>query len=88
MKKKFREGNWALLFDSKFREHKAKFNTHWMGLYEIDKVYENGPVMMITIDGEGHPLLVHGHRLKLYHKPITKKNFLQTEIHPREVEIL
>jgi len=86
-KKQFKEGDWALLFDSKFREHKAKFTTHWMGPCEIIKVCENGSVMLITIDGEGRPFLVNGHRLKLYHKPITKKDFLQTEIHPREVEI-
>ena len=59
-----------------------------MGPYEIVKVHENGSVMLITIDGEGHPFLVNGHRLKLYHKPITKQDFLQMEIHPREVEIL
>lgn len=27
-KKQFKEGDWALLFDSKFRDHKAKFTTH------------------------------------------------------------
>ena len=76
------------LFDSKFRDHKAKFTTHWMGPYEIVQVYENGSVKLITIDGEGHPFLVNGHRLKLYHKPITKEDFLQTISQQREVEIL
>jgi len=59
-----------------------------MGPHEIFKFYENGLVTLITIDEEGHPFLVNGHRLKLYHKPITKQDFLQTKIQPREVEIL
>ena len=87
-KEQFKEGDWALLFDSKFRDHKAKFTTHWMGPYEIVQVYENGSVKLITIDGEGHPFLVNGHRLKLYHRPITKEDFLQTVSQQREVEIL
>ena len=87
-KKQFNEGDWALLFDSKFRDHKAKFTTHWMGPYEIVQVYDNGSVKLITIDGEGHPFLVNGHRLKLYHKPISKEDFLQTVSQQREVEIL
>ena len=77
-KKQFKEGDWALLFDSKFRDHKAKFTTHWMGPYKIIQVYENGSVKLITIDGEGHSFTVNGHRLKLYNKLINKQNFLQT----------
>eukprot|EP00253_Pinus_taeda_P036562 PITA_36562 len=69
-------------------DHKAKFTTHWMGPYEIVEVYENGSVQLITTDGEGHPFLVNGHRLKLYHKPITKEDFLKTISQKREVEIL
>ena len=87
-KKQFKEGDWALLFDSKFRDHKAKFTTHWMGPYEIVQVYDNGSVKLTTIDGEGHSFTVNGHRLKLYTKPISKQDFLHTVSQQREVEIL
>ena len=77
-KKQFKEGDWALLFDSKFRDHKAKFTTHWMGPYEIVQVYENGSIKLTTIDGEGNTFLVNGHQLKLSHKPISKEDFIHT----------
>eukprot|EP00253_Pinus_taeda_P012144 PITA_12144 len=96
-KKQFKEGDWALLFDSKFRDHKAKFTTHWMGPYQIVQVYDNGSVKLTTIDGEvklttidgeGHSFTVNGHRLKLYTKPISKQDFLHTVSQQSEVEIL
>eukprot|EP00253_Pinus_taeda_P030101 PITA_30101 len=87
-KKQFKEGDWALLFDSKFRDHKAKFTTHGMGPYEIVQVYDNGSVNLTTIDGEGHSFTVNGHRLKLYTKPISKEDFLHTVSQQREVEVL
>ena len=87
-KKHFKEGDWALLFDSKFKDHKAKFTTHWMGPYEIVQAYDNGSVKLQTIDGEGHSFTVNGHRLKLYNKPISKQDFLHTLSQQEEVEIL
>lgn len=87
-KKQFKEGDWALLFDSKFRDHKAKFTTHWMGPYQIIQAYDNGSVKLKSIDGEGHSFTVNVHCLKLYTKPISKQNFLQTVSQQREVEIL
>lgn len=77
-KKQFKEGDWALLFDFKFRDHKAKFTTHWMGPYKIVQVYENGSIKLTIIDGEGNTFIVNGHRLKLYHKPISKEDFIHT----------
>lgn len=38
--KQFKEGDWASLYDSKFNNFKGKFNTHWLGPYEIEKVFE------------------------------------------------
>ena len=40
-KKQFKVGDWALLFDSKFKNFKAKFTTHWLGPHEIAEVYDN-----------------------------------------------
>eukprot|EP00253_Pinus_taeda_P007151 PITA_07151 len=57
--KKFHEGDWALLFDSKFKDFKGKFQTHWLGPYEIDKVFSNGAVRIKTIDESQTPLIVN-----------------------------
>eukprot|EP00253_Pinus_taeda_P010386 PITA_10386 len=48
--KKFHKGDWALLFDSKFKDFKAKFTTHWLGPYEIEEIFDNGAVKIKTID--------------------------------------
>jgi len=45
-KKEFQFGDWPLLFDSKFKDYKAKLTTHWMGPYEIIQVFENGSVKL------------------------------------------
>eukprot|EP00253_Pinus_taeda_P005775 PITA_05775 len=75
--KKFQEGDWALLFDSKFKDFKGKFQTHWLGPYEIDKVFSNGAVRIKTIDEYQTPVIVNGHRLKIYHKPLSKEEFVK-----------
>eukprot|EP00253_Pinus_taeda_P002929 PITA_02929 len=75
--RKFQEGDWALLFDSKFKDFKEKFQTHWLGPYEIDKVFDNGAVRIKTIDEFQTPLIVNGHRLKVYHKPHSREEFVK-----------
>ena len=35
--RKFQAGDWELLFDSKFKDFQGKFQTHWLGPYEIEK---------------------------------------------------
>eukprot|EP00253_Pinus_taeda_P033712 PITA_33712 len=59
--KKFQEEDWELLFDSKFKDFKGKFQTHWHGPYDIDKVFSNGAVRIKTIDEHQTPLIVNGH---------------------------
>eukprot|EP00253_Pinus_taeda_P007145 PITA_07145 len=75
--KRFQVGDWALLFDSKFKDFQGKFQTHWLGPYEIEKVFSNGAVRIKTIDEHQTPLLVNGHRLKIYQKPISKEEFIK-----------
>ena len=70
-------GDWALLFDSKFKNFKAKFTTHWLGPYDISEVYDNGLVKLQIIDDEASSFIVNGHRLNLYNKPINKQDFLR-----------
>jgi len=75
--KKFQEEDWALLLDSKFKYFQGKLQTHWLGPYEIEEVFNNGVVTIRAIDERKVPLLVNGHRLKIYHKPISRDDFIK-----------
>ena len=48
--KRFQVGDWTLLFDSKFKYFQGKFQTHWLGPYEIEKIFSNKAVRIRTID--------------------------------------
>ncbi len=75
--KKYQEGDWALLFDSKFKYFQGKLQTHWLGTYEIEEVFNNGAVRIRTIDERKIPLIVNGHQLKIYQKPISREEFIK-----------
>ena len=47
-----------------------------MGPYIIDKVFDNGTICLTTIDENQTTLFTNGHRLWLYHKPISKDAFI------------
>jgi hypothetical protein len=47
---KFKEGYWALLFDSIFKDFKGKLMTKWLGPYMTKKCHDNGSVQIRTID--------------------------------------
>ena len=73
----FREGDWALLYDSRFkRDFKGKLRTRWLGPYLVDRVFDNDTVRLVTIDENRIPLFANGHILRLYHKPISKDAFI------------
>ena len=60
----FCEGDWALLYDSRFkRDFKGKLCTRWLGPYLVDRVFDNGRVHLVTIDENCAPLFANGHRL-------------------------
>jgi len=40
-----------------------------MGPYIVEKCNDNSSVLIRTIDDEAIPMLVNGHRLKVYKKP-------------------
>ena len=63
------------MFNSKFKDFQGKFQTHWLGPYEIVKIFENGEIKIRTIDEGKVDFLVNGHRLKLYHKPLSREEF-------------
>ncbi|XP_057841793.1 uncharacterized protein LOC131051344 [Cryptomeria japonica] len=75
--KNFHVEDWALLYDSRFKDNLGKLQTRWLCPYEIEQVFDNGTITLETIDNARFELLVNGHGLCLYHKPCTKEEFLQ-----------
>ena len=86
--KVFHEGDWALLYDSRFQDFPGKLQTRWLGPYEIQKVHDNGTLTLITIDGSGHTFKVNGHRVRLYRSPLTRESFCQQLQQDTDLEIL
>ena len=82
--KQFQKGNWALLYDSRFENFQGKLRTRWLGPYEVDTVFPNGTVRLLTIDDFRTPLLVNGYRLHLYQQLVSKEDLkatCMTDIH-------
>ena len=76
-KKVFCKGDQDLLYDSWFkRDFKGKLCTRLLGPYRIDKVFDNGTICLTTIDKNQTPMFANGHRLRIYHKPISKDVFI------------
>lgn len=48
----FQEGDYAMLYDSRFIYFKGKLMTRSLGPYLVEKCYENGYVQIRTIDEE------------------------------------
>jgi hypothetical protein len=65
-KKKFKEGDLLLLFDSKYLQHPGKFKMHWLGPYEIKSVMDGGVVQLQDLKGKEMQVLVNGSQLKLH----------------------
>eukprot|EP00253_Pinus_taeda_P031367 PITA_31367 len=86
--KVFHEGDWALLYDSKFQDFPGKLQTRWLGPYEILKVHDNGTLTLMNIDGFGYAFKANGHRVRLYHKPLTQESFCQQLHEDSGMEIL
>ena len=43
----------------------------------MEKCNDNGSVLIRTIDDEAIPMLVNGHRLEVYKKPLSKREFFE-----------
>ena len=44
--KQFQQGDWALLYDSRYKDFKGKLRTRWLGPYTVEKCNENGSVLI------------------------------------------
>ena len=67
-----------MLYDSRYKDFKGKLRTRWLGPYTVEKCNDNGSVLIRTIDEEAIPMLINGHRLKIYRKPLSKQEFIET----------
>ena len=63
--KVFQSGDWALLYDSPFKDFKGKLCTQWMGPYEVNVVFYNGTVKLVTVDDTRTSFIVNGHCFRL-----------------------
>ncbi|XP_059070701.1 uncharacterized protein LOC131860318 [Cryptomeria japonica] len=85
--KSFKLGDWALLYDSRYKDNLGELQTRWLGPYVIVETFPNGVVRLSTIDPVKFKLLVNGHRLCLYRKPLSKDDFLWKFSTSQHVEI-
>jgi hypothetical protein len=76
------------LFDSQLKAFKGKLTTWWLGPYEVDTVSDNGAIKIKKIDDGQVSFVVNGHRLKFYHKPISKEDFLQVMSTDKELALV
>ncbi len=65
-----------MLYDSRYKDFKGKLRTRWVKPYVVEKCHDNGLVQIRTIDEEAIPLLVNGHQLKMYKRPLSKHEFV------------
>ena len=62
-----------MLYDLRYKDFKGKLRTRWLEPYTVEKCNDNGLVLIRTIDDEAIPMLVNGHGLKFYKKPLSKR---------------
>jgi hypothetical protein len=63
-------------------------STRRMGPYEVDTIYDNGAVRINTIDENQTSLVVNGHQLKVYHKPLSKEDFVKNVLQTSEMQLV
>ena len=59
-----------------------------MGPYEVVTAFDNGSIKIKTIDGFEISVVVNGHRLRLYHQPTSKQDFIQNVLQQNEMELV
>ena len=59
-----------------------------MGPYEVVTVFDNGLVKINTIDDSQNSFVVNGHRIRLYHQPISRQDFVKNVLQQKEMEMV
>ena len=86
--KQFNTRDWALLFDSRYKNFEGKLTTLWMGPYEVVTTFDNGSVEIKIIDDSQTSFVVNGHRLGLYHQPISRQDFVKNVLQQKKMELV
>jgi len=61
-----KNGDFVLLYDSKFLQFPSKFKMHWLGLYVIKDISDCGVIHVVKLNGELFVGRVNGSRLKIH----------------------
>lgn len=56
----------VLLYDRKFNKFLGKLKMHWLGLYVIKEITDDGVVQLVKLNGDPFPGKVDGSHLKPY----------------------
>ena len=64
--KQFSQGDFVLLYDSKFIKHPSKLQIHWLGPYLVHSITSGGAVQLQKLDGAMLSKLVNGSCLNPY----------------------
>jgi len=67
-----------LLYNSRFKDFKGKLRKRWLIPYVVEICHDNGSMQIIIIDEEVISFLVNGHRLKMYKRPLSKQEFIDS----------
>ena len=59
-----------------------------MGPYEVVIAFDNGSVEINTIDDSQTSFVINGHRLRLYHQPISRQDFVKNVLQQKEMELV
>ena len=59
-----------------------------MDPYEVVTAFDNKSVEIKTIDYSQTSFSVNGHRLRLYHQPISRQDFVKNILQPKEMELV
>ena len=59
-----------------------------MGPYEVVTTFDNGSVEINTIDDSQTSFVINGHRLRLYHQPISRQDFVKNVLQQKEMELV
>ena len=59
-----------------------------MGPYELVTTFDNGLVDIKTIDDSQNFFVVNGHRVRIYHQPISRQDFVKNVLQQKEMELV
>jgi hypothetical protein len=66
---KVKEGDWVLVYDSRYKKFKGKLHTRWLGPFIVKTIYENGSLDLLTLKNEPLETRINGSRVKLFNRP-------------------